>query len=167
MFLVLDLLDGSESSPVTLPLLFAAMADDQHHAQERSEKLYPGTESRVPFLQKQVHCKLIEVIELKAAFDGIDKDGSKRLSKDEIAKVMRRLGSKPTDDLLDDFMDTVDANRDGQVDWAEFVDAVASNALYAYGFAGAFTLKNLSMLGNDGMAFLFTFQGNEIADIEH
>jgi hypothetical protein len=41
---------------------------------------------------------------------------------------------------------------------SEFVEGVACGSLLSFGFAEAFTLQNLNLLGTDGILFLFTFE---------
>jgi hypothetical protein len=63
-----------------------------------------------------------EIDEFKKAFSLFDKDGDGSISKEELACVMRSLNEKTTDKELQNMMDSVDVNRDGQIDFPEFLN---------------------------------------------
>ena len=59
--------------------------------------------------------------ELVEAFKIFDKDGSGKISADELRYVMLNLGEKLTQEEADEMIKEADTNRDGQIDYAEFV----------------------------------------------
>ena len=58
--------------------------------------------------------------ELKDAFKVFDADGSGTISRDELKKLMKRLGQNLTDSELDAMMDEVDTDKSGEIDFKEF-----------------------------------------------
>eukprot|EP00193_Tetraselmis_chui_P004224 CAMPEP_0177754182 /NCGR_PEP_ID=MMETSP0491_2-20121128/1870_1 /TAXON_ID=63592 /ORGANISM="Tetraselmis chuii, Strain PLY429" /LENGTH=234 /DNA_ID=CAMNT_0019269543 /DNA_START=499 /DNA_END=1203 /DNA_ORIENTATION=+ len=61
------------------------------------------------------------VRDLREAFELFDKDGSGCISGDELASVMRALGQNPTPEEIEDMMNGIDDNSDGEIDFNEFL----------------------------------------------
>ncbi|KAH8811189.1 calcium ion binding, calmodulin [Xylogone sp. PMI_703] len=59
------------------------------------------------------------------AFTLFDKDGNGKISAKELGSVMRSLGQAPTETELQDLISGVDTDRDGEVDFEEFVTMMA------------------------------------------
>jgi len=59
-------------------------------------------------------------IELRRAFDVFDKDKSGSISRDELKSLMDSLGQKLSESELDQIMNTVDENNDGEISFQEF-----------------------------------------------
>ncbi|KAL7449702.1 hypothetical protein ACHAWC_001738 [Mediolabrus comicus] len=62
-----------------------------------------------------------EVEDLKEAFNMFDVDGGGSISQDELKGVMKKLGSNPTDDDIQQMIKSVDDNGDGEIDFDEFL----------------------------------------------
>jgi len=58
--------------------------------------------------------------EYKEAFDLFDKDGGGTVTVEELGTVMRSMGQDPTDEDLQDMVDEVDVDGDGEIDFPEF-----------------------------------------------
>lgn len=63
---------------------------------------------------------------LNKAFQFFDRDGNGVISSDEFKTVMTELGDPLTDDECHLFISLVDKNKDGQVQYEEFLDALKS-----------------------------------------
>eukprot|EP01096_Ripella_sp_DP13-Kostka_P014652 TRINITY_DN6693_c0_g1_i1.p2 TRINITY_DN6693_c0_g1~~TRINITY_DN6693_c0_g1_i1.p2 ORF type:complete len:185 (+),score=81.30 TRINITY_DN6693_c0_g1_i1:78-557(+) len=59
--------------------------------------------------------------EIRAAFNVFDKNGDGMISAAELRHVLTNLGEKLSDEDVEDMIRTADANKDGFVDWNEFV----------------------------------------------
>ena len=55
--------------------------------------------------------------QMRQAFAMIDKDGSGKISADELRQVMRSIGEKFTDDDIDEIIREIDMDGDGEVDY--------------------------------------------------
>lgn len=62
-----------------------------------------------------------EVREFKEVFDLFDEDRSGFISKKELGKALRSLGANPTEAEIEEMMQEADANRDGVVDFPEYL----------------------------------------------
>lgn len=69
--------------------------------------------------------KKIQESELKAAFMEMDTDGSGKLTKAEIKAQFVKLGIKVSDDRLDQILAEADVDRDGSINYSEFLSAWA------------------------------------------
>jgi len=63
--------------------------------------------------------------ETRAAFDVFDKDGSGTISADELRQVMKSLGENLTDDEIDEMIREADKDRNGTIDYEEFVQLLS------------------------------------------
>ena len=59
--------------------------------------------------------------DLENAFKAFDKDGSGFIEPNELRDLMRKLGEKLTDDDIKAMMQLADTNKDGKIDYNEFV----------------------------------------------
>ncbi|BGP03015.1 hypothetical protein NBRC10513v2_006741 [Rhodotorula toruloides] len=59
----------------------------------------------------------------KEAFSLFDKDGDGTITTRELGTVMRSLGQNPTEAELQDMINEVDADGNGQIDFPEFLSA--------------------------------------------
>ena len=62
--------------------------------------------------------------ELAEAFKAFDADGDGTTSKEELKKILAKFGQTLTDAELDAVMAEVDTDGDGQIDYAEFKQAM-------------------------------------------
>lgn len=62
-----------------------------------------------------------QITEYRDAFMMFDVDGSGAISTHELGSLMRSLGAAPTAAELEGFIDDVDVNGDGEVDFDEFL----------------------------------------------
>jgi len=67
------------------------------------------------------HMTKKQIKEVKAQFKIFDKDGDGSISASEIREVMRSLGQAPTERQLEELINEVDTDRNGQVDFFEFL----------------------------------------------
>ena len=63
-----------------------------------------------------------EMQEFKDAFTIFDKNGDGTITITELGAAMRSLGSDPTESELQDVINEVDADGNGSLDFAEFVN---------------------------------------------
>jgi len=100
------------------------------------------------------HLSEAHVVELRAAFDRFDMDGSGTISSDEMITVFKSIGSNMTEQEVRDLCERMDTDHSGQVDWPEFVRAMARQLLVCEGdveFSLAMDLfKGLSMTAGGG-----------------
>ncbi|XP_020273741.1 calmodulin-like [Asparagus officinalis] len=66
-----------------------------------------------------------QISEFKEAFSLFDKDGDGCITTKELGTVMRSLGQNPTEAELRDMIDEVDADRNGTIDFSEFLNLMA------------------------------------------
>jgi Ca2+-binding EF-hand superfamily protein len=59
--------------------------------------------------------------QLRRVFRRVDEDGNGRLSRDELAAMMRSIGRRPLKRKIDAIFATLDVNDDGDIDFDEFV----------------------------------------------
>ncbi|CAJ1346008.1 unnamed protein product, partial [Effrenium voratum] len=60
----------------------------------------------------------------RSFFKAMDKDQSGTLDRSEVGRGLRRLGLEVSEPLLEEILDTVDANRNGLVEMREFLQAL-------------------------------------------
>jgi len=69
-------------------------------------------------------------IKLKQTFDIFDRDGSGSIETEELSKVLEALGQKVTESQLEEIVNALDSNGDGQINFEEFSSlsiSIASN----------------------------------------
>ena len=64
---------------------------------------------------------------LKQTFNEFDKDRSGKIDKGELKSALQSLGIAPSDAQLTQLIQQVDVNKDGQVDFTEFVQLACEN----------------------------------------
>jgi calmodulin len=88
----------------------------------------PGLEKKpAPKASKQEQSALSrdfdenEMVEFRAAFNMFDIDGGGTIETHELKEVLTALGESPTDDDIREMIILVDENKDGVVDFDEFI----------------------------------------------
>eukprot|EP01132_Coremiostelium_polycephalum_P006765 gene6765-8390_t len=66
-----------------------------------------------------------QISEFKEAFALFDKDGDGCITTKELGTVMRSLGQNPTEAELSDMINEVDADKNGTIDFPEFLTMMA------------------------------------------
>ena len=59
--------------------------------------------------------------EMKVAFEMFDKDKNGYIERDELKQMMTKLGEKLTDREIDEMMKEADTDKDGRVNYNEFL----------------------------------------------
>ena len=72
------------------------------------------------------HLTKEQVAEFREAFLIFDTDGSNNISTQELGQVLKSLGQNPTDAELKEMINEVDADGNGTLDFAEFLQLMAS-----------------------------------------
>ena len=65
-----------------------------------------------------------QIAEFKEAFALFDKDGDGTISSSELETILTSLGQKPTKEELEDMINEVDADGNGEVDFDEFLSLI-------------------------------------------
>jgi len=91
----------------------AQQADDKDQQQNSSRKESIIEETPAPVSSNGK-------VNVRGAFDMFDLDASGKISAAEFGAVIRSLGENPTDDEVDSLLASVDADRDGSLDFGEF-----------------------------------------------
>ena len=121
------LLKGGCSEEVTLESLNAKltefMARSEHHmahtkSDEMASDVHALTEAEEKLSPKQIE-------EAREVFESYDKDGSGAISSDELAELMLVLGQSPSPERLAAIVDEVDDNKNGVIDFTEFLTLFA------------------------------------------
>ena len=68
-----------------------------------------------------------QIAEFKEVFALFDKDGDGTITKNELCTVMQSLGQDPTDQDLDDMINEIDQDGNGEIDFDEFLVLMAMN----------------------------------------
>ena len=78
---------------------------------------------RFPLTESEMTNKMNEeqIAEFKEAFSIFDKNGDGAISREELGNVMKSLGQDPTETDLQDIINEVDADRDGAINFQEFL----------------------------------------------
>ncbi|XP_030472915.1 calmodulin-like protein 11 [Syzygium oleosum] len=67
-----------------------------------------------------------QIVEFKEAFTLFDKDGDGCITLEELATVIRSLDQNPTEKELQDMINEVDADGNGTIEFAEFLNLMAN-----------------------------------------
>jgi len=67
--------------------------------------------------------------EYKEAFDVFDRDADGKITTDELGVVMRSLGHNPTENELQEMINEVDVNRNGTLEFSEFLGMMSRHNL--------------------------------------
>ncbi|KAL7124030.1 hypothetical protein ABFS83_14G021000 [Erythranthe nasuta] len=119
-------------------------------------------EERIYVLNKE------QIVEFEEAFTLFDKDGDGRITIEDLATMMRCLDQNPTQRELHDIMNEIDLNRNGTIEFDEFLDHMSKNikSRYSISLGQAFKVfdedQNGYISANElqmGMLYLF---GREI-----
>ncbi|VDN14218.1 unnamed protein product [Dibothriocephalus latus] len=62
----------------------------------------------------------------KELFESLDKDGSGTVSAEELKAYLQQTGSENLQDTVDAWMEDYDTNKDGQLNYREFLGFIAS-----------------------------------------
>ncbi|XP_061172568.1 uncharacterized protein LOC133181934 isoform X2 [Saccostrea echinata] len=62
--------------------------------------------------------------DLKKAFRVLDINGDGFISKEELREVLTKMGETLTDQEVDEMMEKADKNKDGKIDYDEYVDVM-------------------------------------------
>lgn len=65
--------------------------------------------------------------ELRQAFKVFDKNGDNFISRSELKSAMRKMGEKMSDREIDQLIKTADLDKDGKVNYDEFVKIMIGN----------------------------------------
>ena len=71
--------------------------------------------------RKHAHLTEEELAEFQEIFNLVDLDKGGTISKDELKQLMNTLGLKPTQEELNQMVDEIDADGNGEIDFDEFV----------------------------------------------
>ncbi|KAK4405774.1 Calmodulin-1 [Sesamum angolense] len=66
-----------------------------------------------------------QIVEFREAFSLFDKDGDGCITIEELATVIRSLDQNPTEEELQDMINEVDADGNGTIEFAEFLNLMA------------------------------------------
>merc|ERR1711893_145843 len=66
-----------------------------------------------------------QIGEFREAFSLFDKDGDGTITTKELGTVMRSLGQNPSDEELQDMINEVDVDGNGEIDFEEFLQMMA------------------------------------------
>lgn len=70
-----------------------------------------------------------QMMDLKAAFTMFDKNGDQKISESELKQVMHYLGLKTSEDEVKAMIQVVDKNRNGYVDYDEFIQMMTQTQI--------------------------------------
>ena len=96
-----------------------------------------------------------DVISVHEAFSTCDLDGSGTIDSSELKIVMRLLGFEMSDAMLDEMLSIVDFDNSGEIDWEEFLHAIAESKLDSIGNGAvgrAFKVQHLAQLNPEKLA---------------
>ncbi|XP_053402127.1 neo-calmodulin-like [Mercenaria mercenaria] len=68
-------------------------------------------------------------VKFREAFSLFDKDGDGTITADELGTVMRSLGQRPTEEELKKMMAEIDVDKNGTIDFQEFLTMMASQKI--------------------------------------
>jgi len=86
-----------------------------------------ATDAEMQFLCIGDGCLMLSSGDMRETFDEFDEDGNGMISQDELKRAIERLGDEDVDDaFVGSMIRSVDRNRDGQIDFNEFVQALTA-----------------------------------------
>ena len=66
-----------------------------------------------------------EILAYKEAFAYFDQDGNGSITVEELGEVLNQMGQNPTEQELKDMISEVDADRNGTIEFSEFIDMMS------------------------------------------
>ena len=82
--------------------------------------------------RKHAHLTEEELAEFQEIFNLVDLDKGGTISKDELKQLMNTLGLKPTQEELNQMVDEIDADGNGEIDFDEFVTVMSRKVNTSY-----------------------------------
>jgi len=95
-----------------------------------------------------------EVAELRDAFELFDRDGDSSITAKELGFFWRALGQSPTEEQLQDMIRQVDMDRNGALDFAEFLELMASKMETALAESESELVEAFKAFDRDGSGFI-------------
>ena len=83
-------------------------------------------------MSKHPHLTEEELAEFREIFNLVDLDKGGTISKDELKQLMNTLGLKPTQEELNQMVDEIDADGNGEIDFDEFVTVMSRKVNTSY-----------------------------------
>lgn len=157
--------DSPEPAPPAPPDLDSEAAAAASEARERERVALP--------MQMEAFSKMVVLSDAqyqlyKKDFDAVDKDGSGRVDKGEVAALLAaQLGSEPRPEQVQGFVDKFDKNKDGLISLEEWIGAVVGKdyavSSGALGEAGGGEKGSPEFLDREGsplaMGLIYVFAG--------
>merc|ERR1711976_86789 len=85
----------------------------------------PDNEAVDARLAMEYEFSIDQIGEFREAFSLFDKDGDGTITTKELGTVMRSLGQNPSEDELQDMVNEVDIDGNGEIDFEEFLQMMA------------------------------------------
>jgi len=82
--------------------------------------------------RKHPHLTPEELAEFREIFNLVDLDKGGTISKDELKQLMNTLGLKPSQEELNDMVNEIDADGNGEIDFDEFVTVMSRKVNTSY-----------------------------------
>ncbi|KAK6111045.1 EF hand family protein [Brugia pahangi] len=109
---------------------------DEHELQQYHRQFTPtrmgiccSSNSRSRNTQQNASNKELKEEDLRGIFKEFDLNGDGYIQKDELNAVMVKMGQCPTDDELNAMFDAADKDKDGNIDFDEFLSIAYANPL--------------------------------------
>merc|ERR1712166_1476830 len=81
---------------------------------------------------RHAHLSEEEIAEFREIFNLVDLDKGGTISKDELKQLMNTLGLKPTQEELNQMVDEIDSDGNGEIDFDEFVTVMSRKVNTSY-----------------------------------
>lgn len=114
------------------------------------------------------------MMDLKAAFTMFDKNGDQKISESELLEVMKYLGVNTTEKEVRAMIQVVDKNRNGFVDYDEFIQMMTNTPLKPLSAEEELLQKTFQIFDIDGNGYICADEikqtmanlGEELTDAE-